>query len=266
MAPFYPSAHSENVLRSHRTRSAATCAAPLLPLLSPTDTLLDIGCGPGTITASFAPYVASVTGVEHPAASSVLGDARRDARELGLEDKVSYIEADAAALPFADNSFDVVYCNQVLQHVPAPVAVLREMRRVARRLVFAREADRASFLHAPPTPAFTRFDALWSAVARVGGGEPDAARRLKGWALEAGFALGEVDVRAAGETPDPGEWGAMWATRAAEGGFADKAVELGFASRQELEKIARAWDEWSRRDDAWFGYLQGELLARKSAD
>ncbi|KPV76128.1 uncharacterized protein RHOBADRAFT_43568 [Rhodotorula graminis WP1] len=269
--PFYPSAHSDAVLRSHRARTAKACAASLLPLLRPTDTLLDIGCGPGTITASFAPFVARVTGVEHPSAAGVLVQARDEARQRGLEGKVEYVEADAAVLPFEDGSFDVVYCNQVLQHVPDPVAVLREMDRVSRRLVFAREADRGTFALFPPTPLLDRFDELWTLVARAGGGEPDAARRLKGWAREAGCGGGargrargqQVEVTMAGETPDPREWGAVFAERTTTGGLADKAQELGLASEDELGRIGEAWLEWSEKEDAWLGFLQGELLVTK---
>ncbi|GAA5851233.1 hypothetical protein JCM9279_007492 [Rhodotorula babjevae] len=272
--PFYPSAHSAAVLRSHKARSAHTCAASLLPLLRPTDTLLDIGCGPGTITASFAPFVARVTGVEHPSAAAVLVQARDEAQQQGLG-KVEYVVADAAELPFEDGAFDVVYCNQVLQHVPDPVAVLREMHRVSRRLVFAREADRGTFALFPPTPLLARFDELWSLVARAGGGEPDAARRLKGWAHEAGCSggagegegararAGQVTVTTAGETPDPREWGAVFAARTVEGGFADKAKELGFATEDELRRIGEAWSEWSEKADAWLGFLQGEMIVTK---
>lgn len=161
--------------------------------------------------------------------------------------------------------------QQVLQHVPDPVAVLREMHRVSRRLVFAREADRGTFALFPPTPLLDRFDELWSLVARAGGGEPDAARRLRGWAREAGCGgegaragRGQVTVTTAGETPDPREWGAVFAERTTTGGFADKAQELGFATEDELRRIGEAWTEWSEKEDARLGFLQGELLVTKA--
>ncbi|GAA5996707.1 class I SAM-dependent methyltransferase [Rhodotorula paludigena] len=261
-APFYPSGHSATVLRAHQARTAETCAARLLPLLQPTDSLLDIGCGPGTISCGFAAYVSKVVGVEHPSASSVLSQARQAAEAQGVADKVTFAEADALALPFDDNSFDVVYCNQVLQHVPEPVSVLREMRRVARRLVFAREADRGAFVHFPHTPLIQRFDELWTLVARAGGGEPDAARHLRAWALEAGFDEEKVEVAAGAEAPDVAEWSASCASRLRSSGFRDKALELEYTTEEEVEDIALAWETWAKDKDAWFGYLQGELLAR----
>ena len=60
----YTHGHHESVLRSHRARTAANSAAYLLPRLRPTDRLLDVGSGPGTITADLARLVAEVVAVE----------------------------------------------------------------------------------------------------------------------------------------------------------------------------------------------------------
>ncbi|GAA5843424.1 hypothetical protein JCM11251_002474 [Rhodosporidiobolus azoricus] len=267
--PFYPSGHHASVLASHRQRTAENSAPLLLPLLRPTDSLLDIGCGPGSITITFAPYVTRVIGVEHPSAGEdVLKSAEEDARVSGVADKVSFQQADALALPFEDKSFDVVYCHQVLQHVPDPVKVLQEMRRVSKRLVAAREADRGSFVLHPHDEEgrLKKFDELWTKVARAGGGEPDAARRLKSWALSAGFSPSDVEVQTGSTCPDVKEWGEMLAERTVKTGFADKVVELGLASKDELEQIAEAWRDWTRKEDAWFGYLQGDLIAWKERD
>src|SRR5690348_13442980 len=53
----YTHGHHESVLRSHRWRTAENSAAYLLPHLSSGATVLDIGCGPGTITADLAALV-----------------------------------------------------------------------------------------------------------------------------------------------------------------------------------------------------------------
>ncbi len=50
----YTHGHHESVLRSHRWRTAANSAAYLLPYLRPGQDLLDIGCGPGTLTGDLA--------------------------------------------------------------------------------------------------------------------------------------------------------------------------------------------------------------------
>ena len=53
----YALGHHESVLRSHRWRTAANSAAYLLPHLTPGARVLDVGCGPGTVTTDFARLV-----------------------------------------------------------------------------------------------------------------------------------------------------------------------------------------------------------------
>ena len=127
----YTHGHHESVLRSHTWRTAANSAAYLLGSLKPHMKILDIGCGPGTITADLAALVpdGQVTGVDH--APGILDQARATAAERGL-DNVEFAVADVHALDFPDDTFCVVHAHQVLQHVGDPVQALREMRRVTR--------------------------------------------------------------------------------------------------------------------------------------
>lgn len=62
----YTHGYHESVLRSHRRRTAENSAGYLLPYLVPGLSVLDVGCGPGTITVDLAARVVpgSVTGVE----------------------------------------------------------------------------------------------------------------------------------------------------------------------------------------------------------
>jgi ubiquinone/menaquinone biosynthesis C-methylase UbiE len=112
----YTHGHHESVLRSHRWRTAENSAAYLLPFLAPGMRLLDVGCGPGTITLDLAARVphSSTVGVDRDA--GVVAEAQRllDARAIS---GVEFRTADAYALEFDDESFDVVHTHQVLQHL-----------------------------------------------------------------------------------------------------------------------------------------------------
>ncbi|WP_234426158.1 class I SAM-dependent methyltransferase, partial [Streptomyces kebangsaanensis] len=149
----YTHGHHESVLRSHTWRTAANSAAYLLGSLEPRMRILDIGCGPGTITADLAELVPDghVTGVDR--AAGVLERARATAGERGLSN-VDFAVADVHALEYPDDTFCVVHAHQVLQHVGDPVRALREMRRVTRPggYVAVRDADYAAMTWYPRVP------------------------------------------------------------------------------------------------------------------
>ncbi|MEU8545097.1 methyltransferase domain-containing protein [Streptomyces sp. NPDC048717] len=262
----YTHGHHESVLRSHRWRTAENSAAYLLPELRPGQRVLDVGCGPGTISADLAARVAPgglVVAVD--SAPDVLDTAKAVVDERSL-DNVEFAVADVHALDFADDSFDVVHAHQVLQHVGDPVRALREMRRVCRPggVVAVRDSDYGAFTWFPASPGLDRWRELYRRVARSNGGEPDAGRRLVSWAHEAGF----TDVTASAgvwcfATPDERAWwSGMWADRTTDSGYARRAVELGHATHEEPATIADAWRAWGTRDDGWYAVLHGEILCR----
>lgn len=263
-AAVYTHGHHDSVLRSHRWRTAANSAAYLLPELRAGQSVLDVGCGPGTITADLAAAVApggQVTGVD--ASEDILGPARAVAAERRL-DNVRFAAADVHALDFPDDSFDVVHAHQLLQHVGDPVRALREMRRVCRPggVVAARDSDYAAMTWYPHLPALDDWLDLYRRVARANGGEPDAGRRLHVWAREAGFA----DVTATTgtwcfRTPEERAWwSGLWAERTVASDYARRAVEGGHASESELHRIADGWRAWGADQDGWFSVLHGEIL------
>src|SRR4051794_17933265 len=122
----YTHGHAESVLRSHRTRTAANSAAYLLPHLEPGQRLLDVGAGPGTITADLAAIVAPGEVVALEVNDEAAAITRAGAP--GVDVRVG----DVHTLPFDDGEYDVVHAHQVLQHVADPVQALREMARVTR--------------------------------------------------------------------------------------------------------------------------------------
>src|SRR5436189_5192562 len=110
MGDIYTHGHHESVLRSHTWRTAENSAGYLLPRLEAGQRLLDVGCGPGTITVDLAHRVApgEVVGVD--ASAAVLEEARR----LEAPGNVSFATGDVYGLGFDDESFDVVHAHQVL--------------------------------------------------------------------------------------------------------------------------------------------------------
>ena len=263
----YSHGHAESVLRSHRWRTAENSAGYLLPRLSPTDRLLDIGTGPGTITADFAARLSagSVTGLD--SASTAVAETRRLAAERGLRN-LTVTEGDVYALPYADGAFGVVHAHQVLQHLADPVAALREMARVCAPdgIVAVRDADYAAMTWYPDPPELRRWLRLYQQVARHNGGEPDAGRRLLGWVRAAGLTTVSVTASAwcFADRDDLDWWSGTWADRLLSSSFGEQAVRLGLTDAAELEVLAAAWRGWASAPDAWFAILHGEVVARRS--
>ena len=261
----YTHGHHPSVLRSHAWRTAGNSAAYLLPYLRPGLDLLDVGCGPGTLTVDLARRVAPGRAVGLDRSSEVVDEARRHAESAGVA--VELVPGDVYALDFPDASFDVVQAHQVLQHLTDPVAALREMRRVTRPggLVAVRDSDYASFAWAPLAEELERWLAIYRAVARRNCAEPDAGRFLKGWARAAGFERVESTSStwcfASPETTV--WWGDLWAERCLHSAFAEQAERYGLATRAELAGVAAAWRRWSLEPDAWFAVLHGEVVATR---
>jgi len=265
MAAVYTHGHHESVLRSHRWRTAENSAAYLLPHLKSGATLLDIGCGPGTITAELATLVTPgrVTALEVTAPALDLARAEIERRGLTT---VDFAVGDVHALDFADDTFDVVHAHQVLQHVGDPVTALREMRRVTKPggIVAVRDGDYAAFAWFPELPELDEWLALYERVARGNGGEPDAGRRLLSWAHAAGF----TDVTATASTwcyanpEDRAWWGGMWAERVLASDMARTALATGAATQEDLERMSAGWKRWAADDDGWISIPHGELICR----
>jgi SAM-dependent methyltransferase len=265
--PAYVHGHHESVLRSHTWRTAENSAAYLLPHLAAGMSLLDVGCGPGTITIDLARRVAPGLTVGVDSAEAALEGARAEAEARGA-DNVRFGVATAGRLPFADGTYDVVHAHQLLQHLPDPVAALREMARVCRPggIVAVREADAAAMAWHPADPALDDWHDLYRRLIRDGGGEPDAGRRLLGWAHAAGLE----DVRPTATawcfaTPaDRAWWGESWADRVTHSELASQAINRGLADRDELAALANAWRRWVDQPDGWFAILHGEILCRRA--
>jgi SAM-dependent methyltransferase len=259
----YTHGHHESVLRSHKWRTVDNSAVYLAPHLTYGTSVLDLGCGPGTITADIGRRVGlgRVLGID--VSADVIEEARRDA---GAAPNVEFAVGDLYALAIDDAAFDVVHAHQVLQHLADPVSALRQMKRVCKPggLVAARDSDYAAFRWYPDEPAIDRWLALYRAIARRNGGEPDAGRFLLAWAHAAGLD----DVRPGASawcfaTPDDRAWwGGLWADRMTKSAIARQAVADGLASEEELREIADGWRRWAAHPDAWYAVLHGEILCR----
>ncbi len=260
----YTHGHHASVVSQHRKRTAAETARFLLPHLRPGMRVLDVGCGPGSITVGLAEVVApgEVLGIDL-ADAEVLASGRTFAAEKRLTN-VRFERADLFELQ-QPGGFDVVYAHQVLQHLARPVEALRAMRRLLRAdgIIAVRDSDYGTCTWNPPDERLRRWLEVYHAVAARNGAEADAGRYLYGWLHQAGFS----DVTLSGTTwtfPGYGsvaDWATSWAERTTHSNLAAKAVEYRIADAEELAGIADGFREWCRNPAAFFSIGHVEALA-----
>ena len=234
-----------------------------MPRIHEESRILDVGCGPATITLDLARLASAGSVVGLDRSEAVIREARAAAEQTNVTN-LELTVGDVYSLDYEPGTFDVVHAHQVLQHLSDPVAALREMSRVCEPdgLIAVRDSDYSGFTWYPAVPEIDDWLALSREVAHGNGAEPDAGRRLKGWALAA-----ELDVVAStagvwcfSSPDDVAWWGGMWAERVVGSGMAEQAIERGLSSAEDLERLAQGWRHWAASPDAWFAVLHGELL------
>lgn len=280
----YKMGYSAATTSSHASRTVHSDAAFLIPHVRPHHKILDVGCGPGTITIGLADLVRPsegglVVGVD--VGADVISSASELAASRSLPSShVSFQVADVlAGLPFADGEFDIVYTSQTLTHLgpEGAIAALREIRRVLRTAPSGSNDERAGGLLAardaaairwqPTGPELEGFmDRMCEALGLpglLGGRMPEILRRA-GW--EADNA--RKTVFGGGATVVAGREKRLWwrdsmAGRLAKGDpLRQKWLDSGL-SEEQVDAYRSAVDRWAEDENGWYGALQSEVLAWK---
>ena len=144
-------AYSESASQAYLERIDRTFVDHALSLGVTQGHALDIGTGPGLIPIMLATRVPRLrlTGVD--LSEPMLQTARNAVEQAGLADRLEFRVGDAKSLPFSKQSFDLILCNSLLHHLPAPLALLNEISRVSKPggAILLRDLRRPSRLEFP---------------------------------------------------------------------------------------------------------------------
>jgi len=160
----YMMGHHPSVLKAHGNRTAAAYAAYLLPNIRPRDLILDVGCGPGSITAGLAEQAPNgwTVGIDYGAGA--IEAAKENIKRNGGPKNCEFKISNAYALEWDEGSFDVVHTHQCLVHLDDPVKAFKEMRRVCKDggIVGVREGNGSmTVTNILKQDILTAFSGLW---------------------------------------------------------------------------------------------------------
>lgn len=257
---------SRAVQERYVASEASAVADFFLPHLQSGMSLLDCGCGPGTITLGLAEAAAPGEVVGIDLEPSMIERANAFAREREAAN-VRFQVADICALPFPDSSFDAVYTSAVLEHLDSPVDALQEIRRVVKLggLVGVVSTDWGEPLISPPDESVKQFFELFEKGFKHQGGSLNRGRHLRIMLRQAGFNVTEFTA-AYGNAATPE------AVQTAITGYVswlenlplfDQVVELGWVDHPTLERIAAGMRQWSKHPDAFLATGKCRAVARK---
>ena len=240
-------------------RRTGRVAAFLAPHLQAGMRLLDCGCGPGSITVDLAQRVAPGEAIGIDLRADALAQGRALARERGITN-VAFQRASVYELPYPEGSFDAAFACAVLQHLAAPLAALKEMRRVLKPGGVIGIVDGSSpitFRH-PTTSLLDDWDRLRALEREHNTGRLSEALHLRALLREAGFARTQASGEMTTEAGPPA--GSIEETRRVaqhhlirlRGVLGELAIAQGWATKEKLEQIAEALTAWGESPDAFY--------------
>lgn len=238
-------------------RNAADYADFLLPHLTPTSRVLDIGCGEGTLSIGLATVAGHVVGIDRD--DEAFADVRRYAAENEI-DNVEFHAGDVYSLALPDNEFDACLCHSLLEAVDRPLHALHEIKRTLKPggVCGAASVDYGGLIMAGPNePLLRRFYAIreriWQADA---GSDPYRGSTLRGLLTAAGFenVVATAKYFSYGTAEAVRTFGTARARDCRDESYAGSAQAHGLASERDLEAMEDAWVEWSQSPDAYAAF------------
>jgi SAM-dependent methyltransferase len=195
-AEFYTPGHTANATDFMAKRTLGSHGAFFQPYFSSGLTVLDCGCGPGSITQGIAAAVhpGKVVGID--LGESQIERAKKDAAENGVEN-VNFIVSDCYSLPFEDAAFDCVFSHALLEHLSDPKKALSEFYRVLKPggMIGICSPDWGGFILSPPSKELSEAIETYTGIQTKNGGDVFVGRKFGDYLTSVGFVSVQMHAR-----------------------------------------------------------------------
>lgn len=264
----YAHGHSEGTIKAHAQRNVDTCAGFIVPYLTDGISVLDLGCGPGSITADFASRVGNgrVVGIDRGEAAIQV------ARDTHTHANLEFVVGDITDLPFENETFDIVYAHQVFVHLSAETQehALREARRVCKSggMIALREAqiDNDTLMY-PIDTSITKLIDVIRHRAVSSGAYAQSASHLPEIAEKIGYTAQNIERKILLDAHDTAEaraaFAESWIVRASEKPLMQYAMDNSLMDEAELASVPERLKRWRDTPYAWLAIVQLEMTFRK---
>jgi len=248
-------------------RHAATHAAFFIDHLKPGMTILDCGCGPGSITLDFAELVAPGKAIGVDIGPAQIEKAKLLQARRNVPNAAFHL-GDVNALPFADDRFDALFAHGVIEYFRDPVRAFGELRRVLKPggVLGARHGDWGGFLLATKNEYIRKAFPLFIRLMEKNGGDPFFGRNQVAYLRRAGFQRIEASASYDCWTATPETTrrvGNLMAVGFASAEFVTPVLDSQFADHDTLQKIPPAFRSWDEDPDVFAAEAWGEAVAWK---
>lgn len=262
----YLGGYGKEVLAVLSKRRAGKEGAFFIPHLRKGMSVLDCGCGPGTMTVDFAEIVSpgEVAGIDIEDSQFALG--RKWAEERKLTN-VSFIKGSIYELDFPDETFNAVFVHAVLYHLKDPLDALKDIYRVLKPggFVGLRDYDEKGNIFYPSTPVLEKWMEISHKLIVLSGGNPAFGRTHRALLHQTGFK--NIETSASFDYFKTLEEIRKLIKNREESlqrsEILDIAVKQGWLREEEKQELFQGIKGWSSHPDLFFARARCEAVGWK---
>jgi ubiquinone/menaquinone biosynthesis C-methylase UbiE len=192
----YTPGHTANATDFMSKRTLQSHGAFFQQYLSSGLSVLDCGCGPGSITQGIvaAVHPGKVVGVDF--GESQIERAKKDVAEHNIKN-VEFIAASCYSLPFEDAAFDCVFSHALLEHLSDSKKALMEFHRVLKPggVIGICSPDWGGFILSPPSTELSEAIEAYTKLQTKNGGDVFVGRKFGIYMASAGFVSVQMQAR-----------------------------------------------------------------------